>query len=55
MSHYEFLKTLQYVVYLHEPIYYEDGSFTVMVEDGEGWRDTIVHFDKNGNMIKEDA
>lgn len=53
MSHYDFLtKYLSPVCYIHDPVYYEDGTFSVMVEDAEGWYDAEpIFFDKEGNVI----
>ena len=53
MSHYDFLiKYLSPVCYIHSPVYYEDGTFSVMVEDAEGWNGTSdIFFDKEGNVI----
>jgi hypothetical protein len=54
MSHYEFLKGyLSEVCYLHSPVHYDDGHFSVLVEDSEGYHGVDIIFDKNGNMIKE--
>ena len=55
MSHYEFLKEyLSEVCYIHSPVYYDDGHFSVLVEDNEGYACAIdIIFDKNGNVIKE--
>ena len=51
MSHYEFLQQLLPIVYLHSPIKYEDGTFSVEVDDAEGWNSTIILFDKDGNYL----
>ena len=51
MSHYEFLQQLLPVIYLHPPIKYEDGTFSVGVDDAEGWNSTIILFDKDGNYL----
>lgn len=53
MSHYEFLKLLAKdgLVYIHQPIWYDEDSFSVMVEDEYNTVD--FWFDKNGN-VKED-
>lgn len=53
MSHYEFLLNLEDVCFIHPPVYYDDGHFSVLVEDGEGYHGVDIIFDKNGNMIKE--
>lgn len=51
MSHYEFLQQLLPIVYLHSPIKYEDGTFSVEVDDAEGWNSTTILFDKDGNYL----
>ena len=53
MSHYEFLLNLEDVCFIHSPVYYDDGYFSVLVEDSEGYYGVDIIFDKNGNMIKE--
>ena len=55
MNHYEFLKEyLSEVCYLHSPVYYDDGHFSVLVEDNEGYGPgRNIFFDKNGNVIEE--
>lgn len=53
MSNYEFLTRLKSVVHLYNPIYYDDGNFSVMVYDAEGWNSTILMFDKDGNFLWE--
>jgi len=50
MSNYEFLKTLTNVVYLHSPVWYDNDTFSVDVDDAEGWNTTTVFFDKDGNV-----
>lgn len=53
MSHYDFLiKYLSPVCYIHSPVYYEDGTFSVMIEDADGWNGTSdIFFDAEGNVI----
>ena len=53
MSNYEFLTRLKSVVHLYDTIYYDDGNFSVMVYDAEGWNSTILMFDKDGNFLWE--
>ena len=53
MSHYEFLTKLKSVLYLHDLIHYDDGTFSVVVDDMEGWNTTIITFDKDGNFLWE--
>lgn len=56
MSNYDFLtKYLSPICYIHSPVYYEDGTFSVVVEDAEGWNGTFVDifFDKEGNVIEK--
>lgn len=52
MSNYDFLiKYLSPVCYIHDPVYYEDDIFSVIVEDAEGWTEPIF-FDKEGNVVE---
>jgi len=53
MSNYEFLLKLKSVICFSDPIYYNDGSFSVAVDDAEGWNSTIIMFDKDGNFLWE--
>lgn len=53
MSNYEFLTKLKSVLYLHDLIHYDDGTFSVVVDDVEGWNSTIITFDKDGNFLWE--
>lgn len=53
MSHYEFLFELKDVYFIHPPVYYDDGHFSVLVEDSEGYHGVDIIFDRNGNIIKE--
>lgn len=53
MNNYEFLTKLKSVLYLHDPIHYDDGTFSVIVDDAEGWNSTIITFDKDGNFLRE--
>lgn len=53
MSNYEFLTKLKSVVCLHDLIHYDDGTFSVVVDDAEGWNTTIITFDKDGNFLWE--
>ena len=53
MSHYEFLLNLEDVCFIHPPVQYDDGHFSVLVEDSEGYYGVDIIFDKNGNVIKE--
>ena len=54
MSHYDFLKKyISEVCYLHSPVYYNDDTFSVLVEDDEGYYPGVdILFDKNGNVIE---
>ena len=55
MSNYDFLiKYLSPVCYIHSPVHYDDGTFSVMVEDAEGWNGTSdIFFDAEGNVIEK--
>ena len=54
MSHYEFLKEVGIdgkVLWIGEPFYDKDGTFSVEVTDTEGWNSMIILFDKEGNYL----
>lgn len=55
MSNYEFLtKHLHYVVCrVYPPSYDDEGNFGVVVEDNEGWVDTVIWFNKDGDVIEK--
>lgn len=53
MSHYEFLLLLEDVCFIHAPVYYEDGIFSVLVEEADGFYGIDLLFDKDGNIIRE--
>lgn len=55
MSNYDFLKMLdKRIIYLHSPVYYgDDGSFSVDVDDAEGWNTTTVFFNADGSVKEE--
>ena len=48
------IKYLSPVCYIHSPVHYDDGTFSVMVEDAEGWNGTSdIFFDAEGNVIEK--
>lgn len=54
MSNYEFLKEVGIdgtVCWMSEPTYFDDGNFSVLITDSEGWNGFIMVFDKDGNYI----
>lgn len=53
MSNYEFLTKLDSVLYLHDLIHYDDGTFSIVVDGADGWNSTIITFDKDGNFLSE--
>lgn len=54
MSNYEFLKEVGIdgtVCWMGEPTYFDDGNFSVLITDSEGWKGFIMVFDKDGNYL----
>lgn len=51
MSHYDFLLGLEDICFIHSPVFYEDGTFSVLVEDCEGYYSVDIHFDEYGDVI----
>lgn len=55
MSNYDFLKKyLINVCHIHVPVYYSDGTFSVLVEDSEGYNGEVnILFDSDGSVIDD--